>query len=269
MSEAENGRERNAWHYQVFQTLCISAFDRVRSLQDAGLAAGQLVLARMRLEEVPTNASASDHPVIQELSLVNSEGALGLREEWHRTSLIASITMFDSFLSDLMRLLFLHQPKALPKEKQCSFGEILAADSYEQLLEHVVSRMVHELAYKSYPERLKYLEKRFHIKSSDAEDRLPSLVKFAELRNKVVHDTASYSYGVATGGRELKTERKSVPRVDFYTSMNSAMVVAEVIDALFVAATRKVFKREPAIRLMTPSVIAAHEKFRAGVEREG
>ena len=176
--------------------------------------------------------------------------------------------MFDSFLSDLMRLLFLHQPKALPKEKQCSFGEILAVDSYEQILEHVVSKMVHELAYKSYAERLKYLDKQFSIKSSDAEDRLPMIAEFAELRNRVVHDTASYSYGVATGGQELRTERKSVPKVDFYTSMNSAMVVAEVIDALFVAATQKVFKRDPAIRLMTPAVVAAHEKFRAGFDGE-
>lgn len=262
MNEVSSQTNSENWHYDAFQSLCLSAFQRISVELDSSHAIVQLIHARLVAGNADPSVVHAGSLGLAELLGVDIEAALKLKQEWLRNSLVVSMTIFDTFLTDLTRFLFLHQPMALPKDKQCSFGEILEAQGYEALIDQIIRKVVNELSYKNYRDRVAYLKKAFGFSLTNLESSLNELGRFAELRNQVVHDSALWKYSWDGRGKGLRIEPKPLPNVSFEAATEASLTVIEVIDGIFVEASRKLFKRDPKVRLTTPETKKLHESIR-------
>jgi hypothetical protein len=113
-----------------------------------------------------------------------------------------------------------------------------------------------------YAKRLEFIEKTFGIDLSCAKEMLPELLELTKLRNGVVHDLSLYSYEFDSDRGGLWATPKPVVEVSADTAMQASMLMPEIIDAIFLAASRQFFQREPTVRPLTPQIAAVHRSIR-------
>ena len=177
-----------------------------------------------------------------------------LDREYSSNTVVAAITLFDTFLSDLMRFFLLLRPKALPKDRQVKVADIVTADSLPEVLDAIVGKYVHELSYASLSERLKQLEAKFGIRCLSSGGILEKLEKYVEARNLIVHDAASFRYRASSKSGYIRVSvRGDRPKVAWEDAETAVDTCLHAVDELFAETSRKVFGREPTIRLVRAS----------------
>lgn len=248
-------KKKRQQHYSHFETIVISVMLRMYQLSAANATLFRLFTAQAeyRLKELENDLCTNKgcQSVFSHHKLIDKERLEILEAAYSRNVVITTISMFDSFLSDLTRFLLIIHPDAISKERQVKVGEILACSNFSGVLDTIIGKYVHELAYKSIRDRIQYLNQVFGIDISAFSDQLEKLQKYADLRNLLIHDTSNFRYHSNRGrGRLRVVQRNDIPDVAWETAEDVVHICIQVIDAMFNATSIQVFDREPNIRLL-------------------
>lgn len=122
------------------------------------------------------------------------------------TTLVYGTTLFDSFLTDTARFLYLLHPLSVGKDVQVSLGELVNYGSLNEAIEAIANKKVFELGYKSFQDRIEVLKKRFKLSFSLTVDERKELIRITELRNNAIHNQSPFQIRLREAGRlEVET----------------------------------------------------------------
>lgn len=102
------------------------------------------------------------------------------------SAFLLGFSYFEAFLADLVRQIYLRNPKMLPKGKELRFDEILAAGTYDGVLSAMVAKEVLSIFYKSMDEVSEYFLSKLRLRWPASEAK--SVVVASHLRNCIVHN---------------------------------------------------------------------------------
>ncbi|MGB7591199.1 MAG: hypothetical protein WCD04_03935 [Terriglobia bacterium] len=102
------------------------------------------------------------------------------------SALLLGFSYFEAFLADLVRQIYLCNPKMLPSEKQLKFEEILAARTYEGVLNGMIEKEVMAVFYKSMEDVCEYFRSKLKLELRKGER--DCVVVASLLRNCIVHN---------------------------------------------------------------------------------
>jgi hypothetical protein len=107
--------------------------------------------------------------------------------------LVFATTLLDSFLVDTTRFLFLLLPESIGKAQGITVNDIVSAKSVDDLLVAAVEKRARDLSYKSFLERLDFLETHFGIPIKLDSDVKSEIEHYSGIRNVIIHDQAFYN----------------------------------------------------------------------------
>jgi len=102
------------------------------------------------------------------------------------SAFLLGFSYFEAFLGDLVRQIYVRNPKMLPREKQLRFDEILAAETYEGTLNTMVEKELLAIFYKSMENISEYFSSKLRLQWPTSEKT--SVVLASHLRNCIVHN---------------------------------------------------------------------------------
>jgi len=105
-----------------------------------------------------------------------------------KTFLVSYVSEFDSFLGNLLKVIYRRRPELLNEsERQLTFSELQAFDSIQDAREHILEKEVETLLRKSHAEHFTILEKKFGLPLKDGLDIWADYIELTERRNLFVH----------------------------------------------------------------------------------
>jgi len=117
---------------------------------------------------------------------------------------------FEAYIADLVKEILISRPKLLPKDKTISFGSVIDAKNYDDLMIQIVEKHVFSIMYDGIEEIVKYFDKKLHIRWPNCCEEY-SVVKASLIRNcymrngGIVDDRLSEKYNFIKGNNiELK-----------------------------------------------------------------
>jgi hypothetical protein len=237
-----------------FETLAQSVMDRLRQMSAAhstffGLMAAH---ATFRLQDTKNQLCSNSgcNIVFQEHREVRNDWLNILETSYSRNTVIAAISIFDSFLSDLTKFLLIMYPDAVSKERQVRVGDILYYKSLSDIIDFILGKYIHELSYKSISVRIQYLNQTFGVNLASHDALIDKMQQYAELRNLLIHDVSTYRYKPAHDKGQLQVHKRSDQSdIDWDTAENVLDTCAELIDAIFTATSKHIFECEPSLKL--------------------
>jgi hypothetical protein len=240
--------------FKQFQTIAASALLRFYRQRHADAALFRLMAANAAFLLAEATATSPNEGIWQEVfknhRRVKREGLDHLDSLYAENTIISALSVMDSFLSDLTRFLLLMHPAAISKERQIKFGDVLEANDLGKVIGAAVDKFVHELSYKRLSERIDYLQQGFGIDLSTSRKLVETVQSFADLRNRLVHDTSMFMYSAASKTGKLEVLPKSHgQQVQWETADQVLDRCDDLVDAIFLAASKHFFKREPEVRL--------------------
>jgi hypothetical protein len=159
--------------------------------------------------------------------------------------LVYATTVFDSFLSDLTRLLLTCNPAVLGENCKVSIGVLASPEARTAVINKEISRKIRSLSYASFEERLDYIVRNFNVTLGAGPDLLENLRHYSELRNTAVHDQAIFGInfddkqGVRLEGRQDPLKPTSVASEDVTQAVNTYLNAGVLT---YQAVLRDVFK---------------------------
>jgi hypothetical protein len=186
-------------------------------------------------------------------SEIEEEAANMLLLERQRHGLLSAIGALDSFLSDMLRFLFLYRPSMIPPKAQ-------AKKPVDNVVDYV-ERIVRYGDFSKWRNRLKFLTSKFDVTLDPALNE--ELARLIGLRNEIAHHGGLYRFSVDAKSAQIWAEARPVPEASFEDAQHALMIVAEISDAVLLAVCRDLFGEEPKVRILTPEVAAVHEHLRA------
>lgn len=119
-------------------------------------------------------------------------------------------TLFDTFLSDTTRFLYLANLDQLAeKGVQVPLREVVAK-SRAAIINETVSAKSRKLASRPFSQRIETLDKRFRLKLTIPDATRRTLEHFSSIRNSFIHDQAVYDVTMNEDG-EVQARRKTCP----------------------------------------------------------
>ncbi len=236
--------EYNSLHFSIVERL------RQRHLTDATLFRLMTAHAAYQIAEHKNGICSCPGPkdIFYNHKKIKVDGPETLDAEYSRDSLVLSITLLDSFLTDVCRFLFLHNPKSLPKDRQVKVTDVLNAENQSSLITGIVEKYVQEIAYKSIEERTKSLMERFGIEVNGIEERLEKLRPLIETRNELIHTISQFQYRTTDGGT-VSVEHTPRPKVTWEVAEETLELVLQIVETLSTAISIKIFGKSPEIRI--------------------
>lgn len=174
--------------------------------------------------------------------------------EKQRQGLLSAIAALDSFLSDMLRFLFLYRPSMIPPKLQAKRPDVDDVTHVEHIVRHG------ELS--KWKSRLKFLSAEFGVTLDTAV--LEELTRLINLRNEIAHHGSGlYRFSIDEKNGQVWAEPKTLQEVSFEDAQHAHMIVAEISDTFLVAVCRRLFGDNPRVRTLTPEVEAVHKQLRA------
>lgn len=244
--------------FKTFQTVALSAHERIFETVSAEAAFARLRAAHSDfiLIRASNSFKCKNHEcrtIFEHHAHIRPESIANLDEVYCRSLVISTISLLDSFLSDVTRILFLLHPQALPTEKQIKLDDILKAQSKEKIIESIIERHVHELSYKKLEDRVRALAKTFGLKFDSANETLVKAQEAAELRNRLVHDVSAFTYGALLNEARPAVRPKSrASKVKWDQAKAVMEICLKLMDTVYTEICEKIFKRSP--ELMVPKL---------------
>lgn len=245
----------------------VSVWRLLSRLHDSSLASLRLALTfhmwyqqhKSGLSTASDSESASS--ILSSLQGIDPSAIHALGQDRKKYILLASIGVFDSFLSDTLRFYFSHRPSSISSALSQKAAAKLAERSPTERAEEVVRRNM-----RSWKSRYDFLCKNFEVKiKQDTEDELARLIA---LRNEVAHHTGLYDFVIEPNDRAVYATPRPIPEVSTKDSALAPMLVAEVTDQLLVAISQRLFNEAPSLRPLTPEIEAAYAAQRTRLEEE-
>lgn len=153
--------------------------------------------------------------------------------------LVYATSLFDVFLSDTTRFLFNLNIGALGKSCQVPIEVLASPKAAAIMVNREIERKTRALSYKSFIERIEYLQQTFALNLQIASGAVRQLIHLADLRNKIVHDQSPYSFEFDE--RQKRAIRKRpIPGIsspltddDLSAAQRTYLVVAiQIVDAV-------------------------------------
>jgi hypothetical protein len=104
----------------------------------------------------------------------------------NHSAFLLGYSYFEVFLGDLIRKIYLSNPKMLPKDKQLKFSEILEASTFENIVELMIEKENLAIFYQSMERVIEYLESKLNFNWAD--EHKEAIILASLLRNCIVHN---------------------------------------------------------------------------------
>jgi hypothetical protein len=238
----------------AFESVGASVWTALLNLKQSHLAANVLLQSYFEFHANPfslRNCQSTACQTVLGLYEQLEENAAHLNRKYiQRNSLLGAIGILDSFLSDALRFLFLHEPTAIP-------GKAPRREAGQSELEHL--ELVVRRYFSSQKKRIGFLVDRFKIKLT--QEVLSDLDRLTHLRNEVAHHGGFYRF-IADSTGEIRAEDKPLPSVSHEEATKAWMIVAEVCDSIFVGMSISFFGRSPQVRPITPEMVMHFKHMR-------
>lgn len=184
--------------------------------------------------------------------------------------MIYATTLFDSFLTDTTKYLFLKNPKSIGKDKSVSWDDIISAKSKATIVNRIVNKIAREQSYSSFSDRMDFINKQFGLGVRPEKEEMNSLKHFSGIRNDLVHDQSLYDIRLSPRGKII-VERKSNSRRPTHVSIKEVnrawRSYIAITRKLYESINSKVLKRKEAPRLV--AVLEGFEKAKLSPGAEG
>jgi hypothetical protein len=144
------------------------------------------------------------------------------------------VTIFEAYLADIVREIFLVHPEALKSARQLTAEAVLNLGKRKGILSYLAEKETEELLYKSFAGVVDYFSKKFNINlngSGIADDRV---VEIMATRNIHVHNMGIVSrrYLESVNDSKLKVGAyKPITREYLRDSIASIRTLVQFIDA--------------------------------------
>jgi len=102
------------------------------------------------------------------------------------SAFLLGYSYFETFLSYLVKKIFLNRPKMLPKDKQLKYADILKTNDYEAIIELMIEREIIDLFYKRMDAVVNYFEETLNLDWPD--DLKDEIVIISHIRNCIIHN---------------------------------------------------------------------------------
>jgi len=240
----------NAQTIEQFNTIVFSVVSKLRQQAKSNVIFSRFAAFAYAGAERSAHIVLVVHSDNQGEVLVGDYGQMALEDiklfesVYSQNMLIAGITLFDTFLSDITRFLLLVRPKSIPKDYQVRFHDILKESSVASIITNVVEKTVRTRSYESFRKRIKYLRDTFGIDTSSLSSAIDKLERFERLRNSTVHDVSEFRYSADEQPGELKVDPKPHQVTDWGTASKSMVACVEMIQALVTQISKQVFNTE-------------------------
>ena len=245
---------------------------RKTTLARAGQLTLEIALLALRNGSVPPRLSWPEdwRKVLEELHSVTYDEYDSFKYVGNFGHLVFATTLLDSFLTDTTRFIFLMLPASIGKAQGITVSDIVAAKSTEELLRAAVEKRVRDVSYRSFCDRVQYLNEQYGLEVSLSPDVASDLEHFSGVRNVMIHDQAFYDLRVARDGSVLLEQHscsvhpRPVDGVQIGRAVAAYMtVVLGVASAVF----RHLLKSEPPPHLDQLAVLAT--KLKPSPEQTG
>lgn len=91
----------------------------------------------------------------------------------------------ESFLADLIRLVYHYHPELLPKNKEIKYGDFISHNTYEALLDFIIEKEITDLFFAGIEKIGRYIKEKFNLPWPDDNKEI---VKASYLRNCIIHN---------------------------------------------------------------------------------
>lgn len=108
------------------------------------------------------------------------------RKQINHSSFVLGYSYFEAFLSDLAERIYLARPTMLPKQKKISFDEIVKAGNYEEALNMIVKKELHDLFYMNIRDIITYFSDKLQLEWSSGV--IEKIAEASCLRNCIIHN---------------------------------------------------------------------------------
>jgi hypothetical protein len=239
----------------AFESIGASAWKALLNLAKSRLAAGLLLQSYFEFHANPLSLrecqSDAYQSVLKHYKQIEEDAVYLHQKDLRRNALLSAIGILDSFLSDALRFLFLHEPTTIPSKAPRQEAD----ESDLEHLERVVRRY-----FSSQKKRVGFLAERFKVKL--AHESLADLESLTDLRNEIAHHSGFYRF-LADPTGEVRAEDKPLPSVRHENATKASMVVAEVCDAIFVGMSIGLFGKSPQVRPLTQELSILFQQMRS------
>lgn len=124
-----------------------------------------------------------------------------------RACLISIVAIYDAFLSDLLRLVFIGNPSLISKkEETLTYDEILSSESIEQLQDRYLEKAADDILRESHFKQLEWLDKRQKIGILSSFKNIKEFVEICERRNLFTHTAGRVSRQYISTCRQFEIE---------------------------------------------------------------
>mgnify|MGYP001155749813 CR=1 FL=1 len=144
------------------------------------------------------------------------------------------LTIFEGYLADIVREIFLAHPEALKSGKELTAETVLSLGGREGIVSYLAEREVKELLYKSFPRVTDYFDKKFNIDLSASGVSAGKLNEIMQTRHIHVHNRGIVNRRYLDSVKDSKLRvgaYKSITREYLRDSINSIRTLVGFIDA--------------------------------------
>lgn len=110
-------------------------------------------------------------------------------------------TILDTFLNETLKFLLLRNPGVLDSTCHLGLNQVLREKNKYVVINNVIDEKTRNEGYKSFKDRIKYLNKTFGLGINFSNKVYESLEECIEHRNLLVHDSSFYNIGFDDKGK--------------------------------------------------------------------
>jgi hypothetical protein len=175
------------------------------------LALSSVAMLKLHRDELPERDGHPLWEVVDDLLAVEFAEFDSFQYIGDISHLVYAAAVFDTFLTETTRFLFLRQPAALGKDCKVPLETVINARSRPDILNQIVEAKTRELAFKGLKERLKVLQMTFGLKPALSKNDLELLAEFADTRNTILHDQGFFEIRISAGDK-LTVKQRACPQ---------------------------------------------------------
>jgi len=104
----------------------------------------------------------------------------------HHAAFLLGYSYFEAYLGDLAKDIYLSNPKMLPKNKQLNFQDILEKDTFEDLIEFMITKEITPVFFQSMDKISDYFSDKFKLEWP--EQQKCKMIEASLIRNCLMHN---------------------------------------------------------------------------------
>jgi hypothetical protein len=172
--------------------IALSTREGFQRILDAGLSSQLLFNVFLRYENHKLRQLEETSEILKILDEMSCDEFDSLDYITDVSFLVYATSILDSFLSDTTLFLFLLHPASMGTNHQITLQLLIDASSKNEALTNVARKRAREISYKTFVDRIKFLEDTFSLKFNFDPGWMDSLIKYSSIRNEAVHDQGIY-----------------------------------------------------------------------------